>query len=88
MYVIGRLAPEHSSGCAYWSGAVSCEPAPGGALMIVGEATSRTGVLVVDDADIAAGLALWLNTSPALKRPVLAPLWRAMPIPAEFGSAA
>ncbi|GLK74694.1 hypothetical protein KHC23_00085 [Ancylobacter dichloromethanicus] len=88
MYVIGRLAPEHRSGCAYWSGAVSCEPAPGGALMIIGEATSRTGVLAVDDADVAAGLALWLNTSPALRRPPGAALWCAMPIPEEFGRAA
>lgn len=89
MYVIGRPEPDHRSGCIYWSGALTVDPdAVAGATMLVGEAVNRHSVLVLTDEDIARGLALWLNTSPALKRPALAPLWRAMPIPAEFGSAA
>lgn len=88
-YVIGRLEPDHRSGCIYWSGSVTIDPLPGaGATMLIGEAVGRHSVLVVDDADVAHGLALWLNTSPALKRPVGAPLWRAMPLPDGFGRAA
>ncbi|CAA0128949.1 Uncharacterised protein [Starkeya nomas] len=88
MYVIGRLAPDHPSGCVYWDGWTKVEGGPDIPTFSIGEAGRHEDVRVFGSADIAAGLALWLNTSPALKRNPLAPLWRAMPIPAEFGSAA
>lgn len=89
MYVIGRLEPDHRSGCIYWSGSLTIDPSPAvGATMLIGEAVNRHSVLVVTGADVAHGLAMWLNTSPALKRPPAAPLWRAMPLPEDFGGAA
>ncbi|MFT0860601.1 hypothetical protein [Ancylobacter sp. G4_0304] len=89
MYVIGRFEPEHRSGCIYWSGSVTIDPGPAdSATMLIGEAVTRHNVLVIGDADVAAGLALWLNTSPALTRHPGVPLWRAMPLPEEFGMAA
>ncbi|MFT0861664.1 hypothetical protein [Ancylobacter sp. G4_0304] len=89
MYVIGRLEPDHRSGCIYWSGSVTVDPGPADtATMLIGEAVNKHSVLVLGDADVAAGLALWLNTSPALKRHPGASLWRAMPLPTEFGRAA
>ena len=88
MYVIGRLEPDHRSGCIYWSGSVTIDPSPAGATMLIGEAVNRHSVLVVTDGDVANGLAMWLNTSPALKRSPGGSLWRAMPLPEEFGRAA
>jgi len=88
MFVIGRLESDHRSGCIYWSGSVTIDPAPAGATMLIGEAVNRHSVLVVTDADVAHGLAMWLNTSLALKRSPGGSLWRAMPLPEEFGRAA
>ncbi|MCJ8142928.1 hypothetical protein MKI84_08365 [Ancylobacter sp. A5.8] len=88
MYVVGRLEPDHRSGCIYWSGSVTIDPGPAdSATLLIGEAVTRHNVLVLGDADVASGLALWLNTSPALKRHPGAALWRAMPLP-DFGGKA
>ena len=88
MYVIGRIEPDHRSGCIYWSGSVTIDPSPVvGATMLIGEAVNRHSVLVVSDADVAHGLAMWLNTSPVLKRPAGGSLWRAMPLPENLGGA-
>lgn len=88
-YVIGRLEPDHRSGCVYWSGTVSVNPdTRHGTSMLIGEAINRHTVLIIEDADRARGLALWLNTSPALVHPADGPRWQAMPLPEPLGGVA
>ena len=86
-YVITRLEPESPSGCVYWTGSVAFLPVDDGAIrMHAGTAFSRHNVLVIENEEQAAGLALWLNTSAALVRE--AANWQALPLASYVGRAA
>ena len=79
MYVIGRLAPEHSSGCIYWNGRVRPHEAAGGG--DYAETAAPESIWTADSREIAEATALWLNTSPVALGQQGGGLWQAIPIP-------
>lgn len=80
-YVISRVDESAPSGVQYWTGTIAClADDEAGPLSYAGAAHSRHNVLIVDSAEEAEGLALWLNTCPVRSRVVGAGLWQATPI--------
>lgn len=86
MYVIGRLAPEHPSGCVYWNGRVRPYESVGG--RDYAETAAPESVWIATSREVAEAQALWLNTSPVAVGIQGTALWQAMPIPEDFGRAA